>query len=138
METLTVTGILDSLGAIAKYVVSAAERAGLDKKGAYRLRLAVDEIATNIIVHGYEEAGLEGCVTIAAEIDDQTLKITLEDTCKPYDPNQKETPIDLKEPLETRNIGGLGVYLAFQGVDQFIYERIDDRNRNIFIVNRSK
>jgi serine/threonine-protein kinase RsbW len=137
METLTVTGILDSLGAIAKYVVSASEQAGLDKKSTYRLRLAVDEIASNIIIHGYEEAGLEGCVVVSAEIDDKTLKITLEDNCEPYDPNQKETPQNLKEPLETRNIGGLGVYLAFQGVDQFIYERVSDRNRNIFIVNRA-
>ena len=57
MESLTVSGTLDSLKTIAAYVLSAAENAGLEKKPAYKLRLAVDEIATNIIVHGYEEAG---------------------------------------------------------------------------------
>jgi serine/threonine-protein kinase RsbW len=115
MEPLTVPGKLDSLSAIAKYVMNAATTAGLDKKAAYRLRLAVDEIVTNIIVHGYEEAGLEGDVYIKAELDDKQLSICLEDTGVKFDPASKEDPGDLHQPLEGRSIGGLGVYLAFQG-----------------------
>ncbi|MEQ8963773.1 MAG: ATP-binding protein, partial [Coleofasciculus sp. C2-GNP5-27] len=60
LEPLTVSGTLDSLGAIAQYVLQAAQAANLDKKASYNLRLAVDEIATNIIIHGYEDVGLEG------------------------------------------------------------------------------
>ncbi|HEY9797793.1 MAG TPA: ATP-binding protein, partial [Leptolyngbyaceae cyanobacterium] len=60
MKNLTVAGTLDSLDAIAKYVMAVAAATGLDKKTSYNLRLAVDEIATNIIIHGYEEAGREG------------------------------------------------------------------------------
>ncbi len=135
MEPVTVSGKLESLGAIADYVMSAAKAAGLEKKAAYQLRLAVDEIATNIIVHGYEEAGLEGSVFCQAILNDASLTITLEDTGVEYDPTQKETPDDLDKPLEERQIGGLGVYLTIQGVDQFLYERVGDRNRNIFVVN---
>ncbi|MGA9380780.1 MAG: ATP-binding protein, partial [Phormidium sp.] len=54
MEQLTVPGTLDSLSKISDYVLSAASAAGLDKKASYKLRLAVDEIATNVIVYGYE------------------------------------------------------------------------------------
>ena len=32
-------------------------------------------------------------------------------------------------------MGGLWVYLALQGVDQFRYERVSDRNRNIFVMH---
>ncbi|HXV96967.1 MAG TPA: ATP-binding protein, partial [Anaerolineae bacterium] len=64
MEALTVPGTLDSLSVIGKYVLTAAATAGLDKKVSYRLRLAVDEIATNIITHGYDEANLEGVIKI--------------------------------------------------------------------------
>jgi anti-sigma regulatory factor (Ser/Thr protein kinase) len=42
----------------------------------------------------------------------------------------------LKQPLEQRQIGGLGIYLAIQGVDRFIYQRDSDRNRNTFVMNR--
>jgi serine/threonine-protein kinase RsbW len=34
--------------------------------------------------------------------------------------------------MEQRPIGGLGVFLAIRGVDQFQYERVGDRNRSIF------
>ncbi len=136
MEPLSVPGTLDSLGAIAEYVKAASAAAGLDKKAAYRLRLAVDEIATNIITHGYAEAGLEGQVDIRAEIDAETLTISIEDIGVAYNPLERETPDSLELPLEQRGIGGLGVYLVRQNVDEFLYERVGDQNRNIFIMNR--
>ncbi|MDJ0506236.1 MAG: ATP-binding protein [Nostocales cyanobacterium LE14-WE12] len=137
METLTVSGTLDSLEAIATYIKTAAESAALDKKATYKLRLAVDEIATNIIIHGYEEAGLQGQLKISATLGESTLTICIEDTGARYDPHDKVTVAaqELNKPLEERQIGGLGVYLAIQGVDQYLYEREGDKNRNIFIVN---
>ena len=138
MEPLTVSGTLDSLGAIAQYVISAATSTGLDKKATYKLRLAIDEIATNIVTYGYEEAGIVGDIFIQAKLEDDALTIFVEDTGSLYDSTQRNTPDDLDKPLEQRKIGGLGVYLAIQGVDKFIYERIANRNRNIFVVNRQK
>lgn len=137
MESLTVPGSLDSLGKIAQYVSAAAKVAGLDKKAAYRLRLAVDEIATNIIVYGYEQAGLEGSLSVRVDINEQDLTILIEDTGVAYDPTQKALPDDLDLPLAQRQIGGLGVYLAIEGVDKFSYERVGNRNHNIFLVNRN-
>lgn len=138
MQSLTVPGTLDSLSAIADFVMTAAKQAGLDKKATYRLRLAVDEIATNIIVHGYEEANHEGDVNLLLDIDDKSLNLTLEDTGIAYDPNQHLLPEEaaLKLPLEQRPTGGLGIYLALQGVDKFIYERIGNKNRNTIVMNR--
>jgi anti-sigma regulatory factor (Ser/Thr protein kinase) len=138
MESLTVPGILDSLDAIAKYVIAVAAAAGLDKKASYKLRLAVDEIATNIIVHGYQEAGREGLLDLQADINEHALTILVEDTGLAFDPSEKvfleEGALD--QPLEVRPMGGLGIYLAFQGVDKFVYEKAGTRNRNIFVVNR--
>ena len=140
MEPLTVPGNLDSLSAIGQYIVAASADAGLEEKAAYKLRLAVDEVTTNIILHGYEEAGLQGNVYLEAHKDEKSLRIVVEDTAVPYDPTQKSPQDDLDVPLEERQIGGLGVYLAIQGVDAFKYERVGDRNRNIFIshINRDR
>lgn len=137
MEPLTVSGTLDSLKTIAAYVLSAAENAGLEKKPAYKLRLAVDEIATNIIVHGYEEAGRSGDINLTAHLDDSALTITLQDTGIPYDPYQYQGPDsqDLDLALEDRPIGGLGVFLAVEGVDKFAYEFVDNHNLNHFTLN---
>jgi anti-sigma regulatory factor (Ser/Thr protein kinase) len=136
MEPLTVPGTLDSLSMIGKYVLNAAATAGLDKKASYRLRLAVDEIATNIITHGYEEANLEGVLHLRAYIDETALAIVVEDNGAAYIPGQVSKRNDLHLPLEERQIGGLGVYLAIQGVDKFHYERLDTLNRHTFVVNR--
>ena len=138
MERLSVPGTLDSLKAIAQYVLAAAAAAGLDKKASYKLRLAVDEIATNIITYGYQEAGWEGVVDLGADIDEKTVTIYIEDTAPRFDPFEKlaleESRLDM--PLAERPMGGLGVYLAIEGVDKFVYERLKDRNRNVFVVNR--
>jgi anti-sigma regulatory factor (Ser/Thr protein kinase) len=114
----------------------AAQEAGLDKKAAYKLRLAVDEIASNIIIHGYEEAGLSGEVVVLARIDPETLTIALEDTSAPFDPRGKGRPEHIDRPIEERPIGGLGIYLTLESVDKFDYEYIGNRNRNIFVVKR--
>jgi anti-sigma regulatory factor (Ser/Thr protein kinase) len=140
MQPLTVPGTLDSLSAIADYVKSAAAAGGLDKKVAYKLRLAVDEIATNIIIHGYQEAGSQGLIDLQADINEQAVTLYIEDTGEGFDPFQKlsveEELVHL--PIEQRPLGRLGVYLAIQGVDKFLYERVGKRNRNIFVVNRQQ
>lgn len=136
MKSLIVPGNLDSLNAIRHYVIEAAAQVGLDKKVTYRLQLAVDEIATNIIVHGYEQAGKTGTVTVLAEINRDTLTVTLEDTSAPFDPRPLERPDHINKPIKERPIGGLGVYLAMENVDKFDYEYVNNRNRNIFIIKR--
>ncbi len=113
-------------------------QAGLDKKATYRLRLAVDEIATNIVVHGYDENGLSGPILVISEIDAQALTIILEDSSPAFDPRQLGRPEHIDKPVEERPIGGLGIFLTHENVDRFDYEYVNNRNRNIFVVNRPK
>ena len=138
MKTLTVPGNIESLGAISHYVQQAAETANLNPKAAYKLRLAVDEITTNIVIHGYEEAGRMGEIHLHAEIDDHNLILAIEDTGVLYNPTQKATlqPEYFNQKLESRDIGGLGVYLVLESVDEFYYQQIGDRNRNVFVMHR--
>jgi anti-sigma regulatory factor (Ser/Thr protein kinase) len=136
MQPLLVPGTLDSLSVIGKYVNESAAEAGLDKKAAYHLRLAVDEIATNIIIHGYDEAGLTGEVRVLSDLDQNALTITLEDSSAPFDPRNLGRPGQLDQPVEERPIGGLGIYLTIENVDKFDYEYVNKLNRNIFIVKR--
>lgn len=140
MEGLTVAGNLEALEAIASYVQAAAASAGLSKARTYNLRLAVDEVITNIIIHGYQESGLTGDVSIQAWIDDAALTVCLEDAGADYNPYHIQDELNcekvIHQPLEDRPLGGLGVYLAMRSVDQFRYERIGDRNRTSFVVFR--
>lgn len=138
MESLTVPGTIHSLSAIAEYAKQAASLANLTPQAAYKLRLAVDEVATNIIIHGYEKAGRTGEIYLHADMDDRNLTLAIEDTGVLYNPTQKATlePEYFNQKLETREVGGLGVYLVLESVDEFYYQQIDDRNRNVFVMHR--
>lgn len=136
---LTVKGSLDSLEPIRRHLEQAASAAGLDEGATYNLVLAVDELVTNAVTHGYRENGLDGEITVTAETTDRELVVLIEDAAPMYDPrtHRVPTPEDLQKPLADRDVGGLGVYLVLQGVDRYDYQRTGDRNRSILGMKRS-
>jgi len=140
LDPLTVPGRPEYLGQLLDYVAWAAAAFGLDESAIYRLSLAVDEIATNIVLYSYEKAGIAGDLTIRAEIEAAELKIALEDSGAPFDPRQAPQPDDLDRPLEERGVGGLGIYLALWAASatgaEFAYERAGRLNRSLFIVRK--
>jgi serine/threonine-protein kinase RsbW len=128
-------GTLDSLEGIRTFVGDAAARAGLDSGAVYRLSLAVDEIATNVVMHGYEENGCSGSIEIETAIEDGMLVVHMFDTSPEYTPDDHEVlPEDLAVPLEDREPGGLGLFLTSKSVDDFRYERRNGRNVHDFRV----
>src|ERR1700687_4825708 len=130
MDPLTLPATLESLEPLVEYVRSAAAAAGLDRKATYRLRLAVDEIATNIITHGYAEANLAGDVVVHTSVEDEQLVVTLEDWAPAFDPRLQEEPDHIDKPSDERPIGGLGVFLALKSVDGLDYEYRANKNSN--------
>lgn len=137
MDALTVPGSLDSLKAISQYVKDAAQKASLDKKTTYKLRLAVDEIATNIISYNPDKDDHNIFMTISSRIDQEKLFIIIEDKGIYFDPHAKITSEtnNIDKPINERPIGKLGIYLAVDGVDEFTYERKNNKNYNTFVVN---
>jgi anti-sigma regulatory factor (Ser/Thr protein kinase) len=137
-EKLTVSATLDSLKTITEFVVNLAKSANLDKKKLYKLRLAIDELATNIISYAYTESNATGEIILESKISESSMEFKIIDHGVAFDPRTKleleEETIDI--PLEERQIGGLGIFLAFDGVDNFFYERQDDRNINTLTIYR--
>jgi anti-sigma regulatory factor (Ser/Thr protein kinase) len=136
METRSLPAELNALAEIRRFVKEAASGAGIEESRSYRLQLAVDEIATNIILYGYKDASEGAVISIGAEATGDALVITLRDQSPPFDPRTMQLPEaqDLARPLEERQIGGLGIYLALQGVDHFEYRHEYGSNLNIFEV----
>ena len=136
MERKTFPGTLDSLEGIRQEVKEESQRVGLSKKATYNLLLAIDEIATNIIMHGYDENEKSGDIDLIIEHKDGQIQVTLEDDAPPFDPFQHKLPTEefFNKPLEERPIGGMGIHLTINAVDEFRYEFANQRNRNIFVV----
>lgn len=137
MESKSFPGVVDSLDELRGFIGDLCQSAGLSKKATYNLKLAVDEIATNIILYGYQATGLEGEIDVLNEVTDQKLTVILEDIAEPFNPLEKREldELDLNKPLEEREIGGLGIFLTIKGVNGFFYEYTGGRNRNKFVMN---
>jgi serine/threonine-protein kinase RsbW len=133
MQEKTFPGTLDSLAPVRAYITEAGRAAGLDSARIYNLCLAVDEIATNIVLHGYEEVGLKGDLAVEASEERGKLIIRLIDHGRTYDPDQVPNP-DLENPLNQQT-GGWGLFLSKTGVDQFDYSSGDSGNVHLFVVH---
>ncbi|NIJ53944.1 ATP-binding protein [Dyadobacter arcticus] len=136
MESKSFPGIVDSLDSLREYIGELAQQAGLAKKPTYNLKLAIDEIATNIILYGYQAAGMEAEVVVLSEITGQELVVILVDEGAKFDPLGKELPDSdyFSKSLEDREIGGLGIFLTINGVDEFSYQYSEGKNRNKFVM----
>jgi anti-sigma regulatory factor (Ser/Thr protein kinase) len=124
---------------VADFVVSLAQQAGLTTRQAYRLRLAVDEVITNVALHGYGEDGW-GVIDLEGGMDVERIWVQIEDDAPAFDPRSYDpTPRLAAGPIrrDACEPGGLGLFLALSNVDEFAYDRIRGRNRTTLIIRRS-
>lgn len=84
--------------------------------------VALDELLSNAFAHG-----AAGQVDIQAELGGDRLSITLSDDGKPFNPLDLEAP-DTGLAVGERPVGGLGIHLVRQIVDEVNYLRRGDRN----------
>jgi anti-sigma regulatory factor (Ser/Thr protein kinase) len=127
-----------SLGQVQRFVEELATCAVLDEHRTYRLRLAAEEMATNIVQHARFPAG-NGAASFVLEggVLPELVWLRLVDAAGEFDPTAAPPPADLHEPLDRRRVGGLGIHLTRQMVDEFSYQRLDGRNRTTLAVRRS-
>ena len=111
---LRVAAEVNNLVTIRRFVREAATALAAPAETIDNLVLAVDESATNIIMHGYR--GQAGEIEIEIHRAQDAVVIYLRDQAPPFDPTRLPAP-DVTLPLEQRPIGGLGVYLTRQLVD---------------------
>lgn len=90
------------------------------------MNVVLDELLTNTVSYGLaERAG--GKVTIDVELQPDRLTVTLTDNGKPFDQFGRAAP-DTTLSVEERPIGGLGIHLVRQLVDEVSYHRRGDSN----------
>lgn len=121
VRALRIPSDVGRLAEVRELIRSAATAAGADPGYVGDLVQAVDETATNAIIHGH--AGRPGWVEVRVGRDHDRLVVTIEDDAPLFDPTTVPEP-DLSVPPEHRRPGGMGVHLARLCVDE-----IDHRPR---------
>ena len=118
---------VQEISKLADFVDSIAEENQLDPSLAMSLNLALEEAVTNVVLYAYPK-GTDGEVDITARLADGSLEFVISDSGIPFDPTaapKADTTLSVQE----RPIGGLGIYLVREIMDDVHYERVDGKNR---------
>jgi serine/threonine-protein kinase RsbW len=120
---LQVKADLENLSIIADFTTTSTRELGLNEKGVFQLQLAVDEAASNIILHGYTHQTGPIHLTIWRENNNNNnnIIIQIEDKGEPFNPLKADKP-DLGAPLEERSPGGLGIHFLKTMTDRVHYQ----------------
>ena len=95
-------------------------------RALYSLNLALDELVTNVILYGYDDpAGQK--ITVQIQALPQMLTGSVEDSGREFDPLAMPEP-DLNAPLASRELGGLGIHLVRNLMDEVTYQREGGKN----------
>ena len=93
---------------------------------SHNMKVALDEILTNIISYAYDDAK-EHIIVIRLSLDQEKWTVEVEDDGRPFNPLNAPEP-DTKQLLGERPIGGLGIHLVRKLIDELEYRRQNDRN----------
>lgn len=117
---------ISETGKIESYVNEFIEANGLEGAPLFKIVLALDEVITNVIEYGFADEG-EHVFILRMTLEDCRMRFIVEDDAPPFNPLQEAAP-NLGMPLEKREIGGLGIHIVRQVMDELSYERKEDRN----------
>lgn len=92
-----------------------------------KIEIALEEIFTNIASYAYGKEAGELSLNCLVERGTGNLLLRFKDRGKPFNPLAREDP-DLTLALEERPVGGLGIYMVKQFVDEADYEYRDGFN----------
>jgi serine/threonine-protein kinase RsbW len=123
---------LNNLEPIRSFVEEAATLLGADSNSIQDMFLAVTELVTNTIEHGYRDQ--TGGIEIEVERQAGRLIIRLRDQAVPFDPTVVPAP-DVTLPLDERPLGGLGIYLSKKVMDEVQY-RITDSGNELTLIKK--
>jgi anti-sigma regulatory factor (Ser/Thr protein kinase) len=125
LATFKMKAVLENVPRAMTCVREAAQATGLDERALYQIELAVDEACANIVQHAYQGTK-QGDMEISCYQETHRFVIRIRDWGRSFDPEAVPDP-DVEAPLEDRNLGGLGLFLIRQFMDdvQFTFDPVE-------------
>lgn len=122
-KVLTVNASMDHLDEVIAFVEEQLESASCPLKVQGQICVSFEELYVNVVNYAYGEESGE-CVigmNISTVGNEKKMVLTVKDRGNPFNPLKKEDP-DITLSVEDRPIGGLGIYMVKQSMDDVMYE----------------
>ena len=98
------------------------------------INTALEEIFVNVAKYAYDDTGF---VEVTLSNDKSSVKFVFRDSGKPFNPLAKQDP-NITASSDEREIGGLGIYMVKQIMDEVTYDYINNQNVLTLIKNRKQ
>jgi serine/threonine-protein kinase RsbW len=122
----TIPAKLENLESMLQFIRNCAEQQGFSKREVNKIQVAAEEALVNVISYAYPDDG--GDVEIRCNAKGaEGLVIEIIDWGIPFDPLSLPEP-DIEAPPEEREVGGLGIHIMRNIMDEVSYKREGDRN----------
>lgn len=130
----TFTRNLDELHRVFSFLDSFAQASDVDISVSLPVRLAVEELFTNMVKYNKDS---RADITLSVDRADDTVTIVLTDfDTEPFDITSTGE-VDITASLDERTPGGLGIHLVKRMVDEIHY-RYKDRVSQITLIKLVK
>ena len=117
---------IGELARVNQFVEEIGDELGLDMELQMNLNLVMEEMVSNVIFYAYPE-GTTADIELTAESDGHELSFVLSDQGKAFDPTLKDDADPNVNPAE-REIGGMGIFIVKNIMNEVTYQRLDGRN----------
>lgn len=133
MAEISVEAKREELDKVLEFVNEHLAQASCEKLVQLQINIAVEEIFVNIANYAYKTK--QGEATVRLEVSGNPLQTIIQfmDKGHPYNPLGRMDP-DLSLSAEEREIGGLGIYMVKQSMDQVEYRH--DGTKNILTIKK--
>ena len=110
-----------------------AEQHGVPDGDRRRINLIFDELLNNVISYAFDDDE-EHFIDIAVSLERNRLIVTVADDGRPFNPFGRIPP-ETDLPVDDRDMGGLGLHLVKNVMDDVTYERLGTKNVATLIKN---
>jgi serine/threonine-protein kinase RsbW len=110
--------VIASLGQIT-------DKCSLSPKKKLEVELVVEELFVNVCEHAYTESPGNAEITILC---DNGVEVVIRDWGRPFNPLEHKVENRKGVTLEEQELGGLGIHLVMELVDQITYTREEGAN----------
>jgi anti-sigma regulatory factor (Ser/Thr protein kinase) len=125
-EAFTLRSRLSELELLCQKLEEIGRRLKISQRCLFEINLVLDEIFTNIISYGFQDER-EHAIGISLTAEGDSLVVVVEDDGVPFNPTTRKQP-DLPAAIEDCQIGGLGIHLIKNLVDEVVYCRRNEMN----------
>ena len=132
MKELIVAAVNENLDQVQDFVGEFLAELGFKPKQIMQVNIAVEEIYVNIASYAYNPD--IGAATVRCINAPDRAIIEFVDSGKPYNPLEREDP-DVSKSAEDRGVGGLGVFMVKQLMDNISYRY--ENGKNILIIEKN-